>query len=141
MIYRVFGLSEAVYETATSKNQHPSGKVCFQLLDAPPHSQVWIDMGSLPNKVQLHRFGGVPLGSKPFCGNYGLSLAPLQIQVYSATDSNNRNFQASSEDKASEPLPIQIVSNSKTCVGIFPGASDGSSKWITKIVNCERLTK
>lgn len=141
LIYRVFGFSKSMYEAVSSKNQHPSGTVCFQLIDAPPNSQVWLDMGSLPNKVQLRKFGGVPLGTKPFCGNYGLSLNPLQIQVYSATDSNKRNIQAASEDMASEPFPIQIIINGKTCVGLFSDTSANPSKWITKVVNCERLVK
>jgi len=137
-MYGAFGFSKSMIGTLSSKKQHPSGTVCFQLMDAPPNSQVWMDMGSLPNKIQLRKFGSVPLGNKAFCRNYGLSLNPLQIQVYSANDSNKRNFQAASGDRASEPFPIQIVNNGKTCVGIYPDNSVSPSKWTTKVVNCEQ---
>ena len=115
--------------------KNPAGIVCFLVMNAEPNAQVWLDIGN-PPKNQLARFGSVPLGSKPYCGTYGLSLNPLVIQVYPATDANKSNPRASSEDAPSEPLAIQIVANSKICVGIFPDHSTTPNKLTTRIVDC-----
>lgn len=139
IIYTViwlFAFFAAIIHSISWNNQHPSGTVCFQILDAPPSTQVWIDIGS-PPELQLRKFGGSPLSLKPFCGFYGLSMNPLQIQVYSANESNKKKTHASPEDNPSDLFSIPISENEKTCVGIFPNSSASPTKWITKIIDCK----
>jgi hypothetical protein len=134
LVFNVIPSSKRTITEATWKRNNPAGVVCFQLKDADPDARVWFDIGS--PKIRPTRFGSVPLGSKPYCGNYGLSLSPLTIQVYSATEDNKRKQRASDEDKASTPLEVSVAEGKKTCVGIFQGRSASSAKWSTRIIDC-----
>ena len=61
------------------------------VMSADPNAQVWIDTGT-PPKIDLRRFGSVPFGIKQRCMTYGLSLSPLALEVYSATEANRVNL-------------------------------------------------
>jgi len=130
-----FPLSKTMIEAAIWKKNNPSGVVCFQLMNAEPNAHVYFDIGT-PPRIQLTRFGIGLLGSTPYCGNYGLSLNPLTIQVYAATKGNRTNRRAASDDAASEPFAIQVVAEEKTCVGIYPNHAYSPPKWKPKTVDC-----
>ncbi len=134
ILFQLFPPSKRMIKDAVWKRNNPSGIVCFQLMDADPDARVWFDIGS--PKIQPTRFGSAPLGGKPYCGNYGLSLSPLTIQVYSATEANKRRRRAADEDNPSNPLEIQVVTSEETCVGIFPDYSTSPPKWSTRVVDC-----
>lgn len=122
-------------DAVTDRDGAPSGRVCFKVINAPSGSRVWVEAGTPPN-LAAKRIRSNPLGHNTECVNYGLSMSPLQIQVYSATDSNSKsNFVNDSE--MSNPLTIQIVSDHQTCIGIFPDKLSPPSKWSTEIVGCD----
>jgi len=130
-----FPLSKARIEAAIWKSNNPSGVVCFQLMNAEPNAHVNFDIGT-PPRIQLTRFGNGLSGSTPDCGTYGLSLNPLTIQVYAATEGNRANRRAVSDDAVSEPFAIQVMAEGKICVGIFPDHVHSPPKWIPKTVDC-----
>lgn len=130
-----FPLSKATIEAAIWKKNNPSGAVCFHLMNAESNAHVYFDIGT-PPRIQLTRFGSGLSGSTPYCGNYGLSLNPLTIQVYAATESNRANRRAVSDDAPSEPFAIQVVAEGKTCVGIYPNHAHSPPMWIPKTVDC-----
>ena len=138
ILFNVIPSSKRTVKEAIWKQNNPAGVVCFQLKDADPDARVWFDIGS--PKIRPTRFGSVPLGSKPYCGNYGLSLSPLIIQVYSATEENRRKQRASDEDSPSTPLEVPVAEGKKTCVGIFQDRSPSSLRWSTRIVACGEAT-
>lgn len=126
-----FTMTKAVVWNATNSY----GAVCYQVMDAEPGAKVWLDIGS-PPKLQLSRFGGMPLSSTQWCGNYNTHMDPLEIQAYSPTDENVRKQRATSEDNPSPPLTIPIVADGKSCVGIFPDNSISPPGWIARITDC-----
>lgn len=134
LIY-LFPLSKTKIEAAAWRKNNPSGVVCFHLMNADSGAQVYFDTGS-PPRIQLTRFGRGLSADAPYCGNYGLSLNPLTIQAYAATEDNRANRRAAPDDAVSEPLSIHVVAGRRTCVGIFHDKSHSPPKWISKIVDC-----
>lgn len=123
-------------DAITDRDGAPSGRVCFKVINAPSNSRVWVEAGKPPD-LAPKRIRRNPLGHKTECINYGLSMSPLQIQAYSATDLNSKNNSAKYDSEMSSPLTIPIVSNHQTCIGIFPDKLSPSSKWSTEIVGCD----
>lgn len=139
VLFQLIPSSKQMIKDFAWNRSNPSGVVCFKLMDADPDARVYLDIGS-PPRNQLARFGSVPLESNPYCRNYGLSLNPFTIQVYSATELNKANRRATDEDSPSEPLTIQIVADGKTCVGIFQDRATSPPKWSTRLVNCREAS-
>lgn len=134
--YWIIGFSVSMVQSRLWSIKNPSGMVCFYVMDADPGAQVRLDIGSPSNGVQLARFGSAFSSAKPHCSGYGLSLSPLSIQVYSATDGNGANRQAVSEDAPSDPLTFPIIANGKVCVGISSDNAFPQKKWAARIVDC-----
>lgn len=123
-------------DAVTDRDGAPSGRVCFKVKNAPSDSRVWVEAGTPPD-LAATRIRSTPLSHKTECVNYGLSMSPLQIQVYSATDSNSKSNFAKNDSEMSNPLTIPIVRNHQTCIGIFPDKLSSTSKWSTEIVGCD----
>lgn len=134
ILFQLVPSSKQMVRDFAWNRSNPSGVVCFQLMDADPNARVWFDIGS--PKIQPTRFGSVPLGSKPYCANYGLSMSPLTIQVYSATEANQRRRRAAEEDNPSKPLEFDVVAGGKTCIGIFQDRAASPPKWSTRLAEC-----
>lgn len=136
----IIGLSVSMVQARLSGSKNPSGTVCFHVLDADPSAQIRLDIGSPSNGVQLARFGSAFSSVKPYCGGYGVSLSPLSIQVYSATDGNRASRQAVSEDAPSDPLTFPVIANGKVCIGISSDNASPQKKWTARIVDCALTT-
>jgi hypothetical protein len=134
--YWIIGFSAHMVQARLWSNKHPAGTVCFHVMDADPNASIRLDIGSPSNGVQLARFGDAFSSTKPYCGAYDLSLSPLSVQVYSATDGNRVNRQAVSEDAPSDPLTFPVIAHGKLCVGISSDNASPAKKWTARIVDC-----
>jgi len=127
-VFRLYSTGRHVVDYGKQITQGPtSASICIQTkTHHATELKAFIEVAG-PNK-QFMRIGSgqSPIGNNQRCTNWGLSMNPMSIRTYIASDANK--FSATEDDKPSEPITIQMTTGKPICVEIVEPAEASQDK-------------
>ena len=123
LLYKIITFGATSIEISNkAKDNEDFGKICHQVIDAKPNTDVWIRISSSKSGVIRLR----SLESSQSCIGFRASYGPFQLAV---------------GDPPLVTSDVPLSGGNKTCIGLTPAYKNDSpygAEWSARVIDCTR---